>query len=101
MANIKSKIKRLKTNEKSRSRNFAVKSRTKTFEKKAKNILLNEKKDPEIVKKNFDKAMSEFAKAASKGVFHKNKAARKMSRLANFFNKNNNLQIKNNLEKKS
>ncbi len=85
MANIKSKMTRIKTNEKSRIRNAAIKSRVRTAIKNAKAaIVAKESNVIELV----SKAHKEINTAVSKGVFHKNNGARKSSRLDAFFNKN-------------
>jgi small subunit ribosomal protein S20 len=76
---IKSAIKRVKTNEKKRSHNITVKSEMRTaiknFEKKV------EEKDVENAKEAFVEAEKNLDKAARKGIIHKNKAARRKSRL--------------------
>ena len=60
-------------------RNISVKSRMKTFVKPASEAL--DAKDAEAVKANLAKALSEIDRAASKGVIHKNSAARKKANL--------------------
>ncbi|MBM7097128.1 MULTISPECIES: 30S ribosomal protein S20 [Alteribacter] len=79
MANIKSAIKRGKTNEKRRAQNAAFKSdlRTsvKSFEKQV------EAKDVEAAKKSFLVATKKLDKASDKGLIHKNAANRQKSRL--------------------
>lgn len=79
MANIKSAIKRAKTNEKRRAQNASFKSdlRTsiKTFNTSADN------NDVEAAKKAFLVATKKIDKAASKGLIHKNAANRQKSRL--------------------
>ncbi|CAM9145806.1 30S ribosomal protein S20 [Mycoplasma marinum] len=85
MANIKSKMTRIKTNEKARVRNAAIKSKVRSAIKKAKAaIIAKEANVSELV----SKAHKEINTAVSKGVFHKNNGARKNSRLDAFFNKN-------------
>ncbi|MDZ7293676.1 30S ribosomal protein S20 [Mycoplasmopsis pulmonis] len=84
MANIKSKIKSIKTMEKARKRNSMIKSRVKTSIKKAKLAITQ---DSDNAKKLVSDAHHEIHKAKSKGVFHKNTALRKSSRLDLFFNK--------------
>ncbi|MFD8972316.1 MULTISPECIES: 30S ribosomal protein S20 [Streptomyces] len=80
MANIKSQIKRNKTNEKARLRNKAVKSSLKTAIRKAREA---------VAAGDFEKATvatraasRQLDKAVSKGVIHKNAAANKKSALA-------------------
>ena len=81
MANIKSKIKRIKTNEKSRVANAAMKSRVRKAIKKAKIAATqNDPKTKELV--SF--AHKIINTSVSKGVFHKNNGARKSSRLDAF-----------------
>lgn len=77
MANIKSAIKRNRQNEKRRQRNQAVSSQMKTFTKRA---LAAAGTDEEAESMRI--AVKHIDKAASKGIIHKNAAARKKSRLA-------------------
>ena len=78
MANIKSKIKRIKTNEKARVANAAMKSRVRKAIKKAKAAATqNDPKTKELVAY----AHKIINTSVSKGVFHKNNGARKASRL--------------------
>lgn len=84
MANIKSKIKRIKTNEKSRVANAAMKSRVRKAIKKAK--IAATQKDPKT-NELVAYAHKIINTSASKGVFHKNNAARKSSRLDAFVKK--------------
>ncbi len=79
MANIKSSIKRIKTNAKKRASNVPVKARVKTSVKK---IFKAEDK-----KEALRKATKDIDKAAKKGVIKKQTAARKKSRLAKKVNK--------------
>lgn len=81
MANIKSKEKRIKTNEKSRSANAAMKSRTRKAIKNAK--LAAMQKNPNT-KELVAYAHKIIDTSVSKGVFHKNNGARKSSRLDTF-----------------
>lgn len=84
MANIKSQIKRIKTNEKDHQINKSFKSKVKTAYNKA-IIAINEKD------KNAHEYVNEYSslvdKAATKGVFHPNKAANKKSKMVNKLNK--------------
>ncbi|MEY9967323.1 small subunit ribosomal protein S20 [Streptacidiphilus sp. MAP12-16] len=80
MANIKSQIKRIKTNEKARQRNKAVKSSLKTAVRKAREAM--EAGDVEKATALTREANKKLDKAASKGVIHKNQAANKKSALA-------------------
>ena len=80
MANIKSKIKRIGTNEKSRLRNVAVKSELKTQIRKVREaIATGDKSNAEVA---FKTAAVKLDKAASKGVIHANQAANRKSALA-------------------
>ncbi len=79
MAKIKSAKKRNITNEKCRQRNVAVKSRMKTLVKQAAEAI--ESKDAVKIKATLPEALSEIDRAASKGVIHRNSAARKKSTL--------------------
>ena len=72
MANIKSQIKRIKTNEKARLRNKSVKSELKTYVRRVREAVEAGDKD----------AALEHLKAVSKGVIHKNQAANRKSKLA-------------------
>jgi small subunit ribosomal protein S20 len=78
MANIKSQIKRNRTNEKRRQRNRAVKSELRTRVKSALASAGTEQQGDEALRL----ALKKIDKAASKGVIHKNAAARRKSRLA-------------------
>ncbi|MGI8310752.1 MULTISPECIES: 30S ribosomal protein S20 [Saccharopolyspora] len=80
MANIKSQMKRIKTNEQNRQRNKAVKSAVKTAIRKFREAADAGEKDKAI---ELQQAASRaLDKAASKGVIHKNQAANKKSALA-------------------
>ncbi|MFI6102895.1 30S ribosomal protein S20 [Streptomyces sp. NPDC093595] len=80
MANIKSQIKRNKTNEKARLRNKAVKSSLKTAIRKAREAAAAG--DVEKATVAAREASRKLDKAVSKGVIHKNAAANKKSALA-------------------
>ena len=80
MANIKSAKKRIITSQKRAAKNKAVKSGVKTAVKKVR--LAVEANDAVAAAAAFESAKSIIDKAASKGVLHKNTAARKVSRLA-------------------
>ncbi len=78
MANIKSQIKRNRSNEKRRVRNLGVRSELKTRIKKASTAVATDADDaPEAVRL----AQKRLDKAAAKGRIHKNQAARRTSRL--------------------
>jgi small subunit ribosomal protein S20 len=80
VANIKSQIKRIKTNEKARQRNKAVKSSLKTAIRKAREAV--EAGDLNKATELAREASRKLDKAASKGVIHKNAAANKKSALS-------------------
>ncbi len=84
MANIKSAKKRVLVAENRTERNKAIKSRVKTYVKKVDAAV--EAKDAEAAKAALLEAISEINKAASKGVYHKNTASRKVSRLTKAVN---------------
>ncbi|GAA2040791.1 30S ribosomal protein S20 [Streptomyces carpaticus] len=80
MANIKSQIKRITTNEKARLRNKAVKSELKTAVRAARAAVAAG--DVEKAEATYQVAARKLDKAVSKGVLHKNNAANKKSALA-------------------
>ena len=77
MANIKSQKKRIKTNEKARMRNRAVKSELKTATRKVKDAVAAG--DAATAGSAALVACRLFDKAASKGIIHKNQAANRKS----------------------
>ena len=80
MANIKSQIKRIGTNEKAHERNKAVKSGLKTAVRATREaISAGDKKAADAA---LLKASKKLDKAASKGVIHKNQAANRKSAIA-------------------
>ncbi len=85
MANIKSAKKRILVIETKTARNKQIKSKVKTMIKKVDAAVAAG--DKELAKTNLVAAISEIDKACSKGVFHKNTAARKVSRLSKAINK--------------
>jgi len=74
-----SALKRARQNEKRRVRNLHVKTTVKSTIKKVRSAV--EEKDLEEAQKALLKAIPLIQKANSKGVFHKNTSARKISRL--------------------
>ncbi len=80
MANIKSQIKRIKTNEKARLRNKAVKSSLKTSVRRFHEAADSGDKDVAVAAMRG--ATRALDKAASKGVIHRNQAANRKSALA-------------------
>lgn len=80
MANIKSQIKRIKTNEKARQRNKAVKSELKTALRRTREaVAAGDAAKAAEAQRTADRKLD---KAVSKGVLHKNNAANKKSALA-------------------
>ena len=84
LANIKSAKKRVVTSQVRADRNKAIKSRVKTFVKKVDAAI--EAKDKAAAEAALPVAIAEISKAASKGIFHKNTAARKVSRITKAVN---------------
>ena len=85
MANIKSAKKRVLVIETKTARNTAIKSRVKTYVKKVDAaVAAGDKAAAQVALRD---AISELNKAASKGVYHKNTVARKVSRLSLAVNK--------------
>ena len=80
MANIKSQIKRIKTNEIARQRNVAVKSALKTTVRRFRTAA--DSGDKEAAVTALQVASKALDKAASKGIIHKNQAANRKSALA-------------------
>ncbi|MCM1160044.1 MAG: 30S ribosomal protein S20 [Roseburia sp.] len=85
MANIKSAKKRILVNRTKADRNKAIKSGVKTAIKKVYTAI--EAKDAEAAKEALRNATVAIDKAATKGIYHKNNAARKVSRLTKAVNK--------------
>ncbi|MGE9807050.1 MULTISPECIES: 30S ribosomal protein S20 [unclassified Janibacter] len=80
MANIKSQIKRVKTNAIRTERNRAAKSELRTWIRKVREAV--ESGDADQAKKALVLASKKLDKAAGKGVIHANQAANKKSALA-------------------
>lgn len=85
MANIKSQIKRIKTNEKARQRNQAVRSAVRTEIRKFRAAV--EAGDKAAAETQLRVASRSLDKAVTKGVFHRNNAANKKSAMAIALNK--------------
>ena len=85
MANIKSAKKRIEVIDKKTLRTKMNKSKVKTVIKKVEAAIAAG--DKEAAQANLLVAISEIDKAASKGVYHKNNASRKVSRLTAAVNK--------------
>ena len=84
MANIKSHIKRNKTNEKARQRNKAVRSEVRSYVRVVRENIAAGNKDE--AQQAYAVAARKLDKAVSKGVLHKNNAANRKSRLATQIN---------------
>ena len=84
LANIKSAKKRVLVAQKKADRNKAVKSKVKTFVKKVYAAI--DANDKDAAQAALKAAISEINKAGSKGVYHKNTCARKVSRLTKAVN---------------
>jgi small subunit ribosomal protein S20 len=84
MPNIKSAIKRVKTNDSKRVQNLTVRSTMRTTVRNAEAALAGD--NTETAKVALLTAAKKLDKAASKGIIHKNAAARKKSRLAKRLN---------------
>jgi small subunit ribosomal protein S20 len=80
VANIKSQIKRIKTNEKARVRNKSVKSSLKTAVRRFTTAAESGDRDAATIELGV--ASKALDKAASKGVIHANQAANKKSAMA-------------------
>ncbi|NBJ92826.1 30S ribosomal protein S20 [Parablautia muri] len=85
MANIKSAKKRILVNRTKAERNKAIRSGVKTAIKKVNAAI--EANDKDAAAKALVAATATIDKATSKGVYHKNTASRKVSRLALAVNK--------------
>lgn len=79
--NIKSAIKRVKVSERRRLRNRMVKSAVRTYLRNAERSVASAKVDEATTRSNVVRALQALDAAASKGVLHKNNAARRKSRL--------------------
>ena len=84
MANIKSAKKRILVTETRAARNKAIRSEVKTSIKKVEAAVAANDKEAAVAA--LVNAISTIDKAASKGVYHKNNAARKVSNLSKAVN---------------
>lgn len=84
MANVKSAKKRILVTKTKTERNKSIRSEVKTSIKKVEAAVA--KKDKAVAETALTHATSVIEKACSKGVYHKNNAARKVSRLAKLVN---------------
>ncbi|MFT4086220.1 MAG: 30S ribosomal protein S20 [Gordonia sp. (in: high G+C Gram-positive bacteria)] len=85
MANIKSQIKRNKTNEAARQRNQSTKSALRTAIRSLRETI--ESGDKDKAAEQLVATSRQLDKAATKGVIHKNQAANKKSALSLAVNK--------------
>lgn len=85
MANIKSQIKRIRTNEAARQRNQSVKSELRTHIRAFRTAAAAGDKETATARLQF--VSRKLDKAASKGVIHANQAANKKSAMALALNK--------------
>jgi small subunit ribosomal protein S20 len=84
VANIKSQIKRVKTNEKRRMRNKSVRSSVRTAVRKFREAVeAGNTEDAATLQRAASRALD---KAASKGVIHRNQAANRKSAMAKRIN---------------
>jgi small subunit ribosomal protein S20 len=79
--NIKSAIKRVKVSERRRLRNRMVKSSVRTYVRTAERNINNNRVDETTTRSSVLRALQALDSAGSKGVLHKNNAARRKSRL--------------------
>ncbi len=84
MANIKSAKKRVIVSQKKADKNKSIRSGVKTSIKKVEAAVAAN--DKEAAQEALNAATSKISKATSKGVYKKNNAARKVSRLAKMVN---------------
>ena len=84
MANIKSAKKRILVIETKTLRNKMIKSKVKTMVKKVEAAIAAG--DKAAAESALKVAISEISKACSKGIYHKNNAARKVSRITKAVN---------------
>ena len=84
MANIKSAKKKILVNQTKAARNKSIRSAVKTSMKKVEAAVAAN--DKAAANAALTDAISTISKAASKGVYHKNNAARKVSRLSKAVN---------------
>lgn len=85
MPNIKSQIKSMRKNEKRRERRAAQKSALRTALKNVEQAIAAN--DLEKARELYRFAAKKLDKAATKGIIHKNEAARRKSRLAQKINR--------------
>ena len=79
MANTRSAKKRIRQTERRRLRNRPILARVRSYLKRAQTV--DAVSDPDAARKTVLAAIQELDRAASKGILHKNNAARRKSRL--------------------
>lgn len=84
MANIKSAKKRILVNETKAARNKAIRSKVKTSVKKVEAAIIAG--DKAAAQASLVNAITDIDKATTKGVYHKNNASRKVSRITKAVN---------------
>jgi small subunit ribosomal protein S20 len=84
VANLKSSLKRIRSNEKKRVRNVAVRTNIKTEVKKVEEAI--EQGNYEVAKKMLSEVSSTLDSASTKGIIKKNTGSRKKARLAKKIN---------------
>ncbi|MGH7267378.1 MAG: 30S ribosomal protein S20 [Candidatus Rokuibacteriota bacterium] len=84
MANTRSALKRIRQNEKRRVRNAAVRSGVRTAVKSTRTVLAARAADE--ARRSLAQTIQVLDKAVTKGIIHRNAAARKKSRLTRQLN---------------
>lgn len=84
MANLKSAIKRINTNNKKHDQNQSVKSDMRTHIKQVEKFV--EANEVDQAKEHFNKTVQKIDKAVQKGAIHRNNGDRQKSRLAKKIN---------------
>lgn len=79
MPNIKSFKKSAKKSLALKAQNDSIRNQVRNLVKKFERAI--EAKEPKQIRESFSRAQSAIFKASSRGVFHKNKSSRKISRL--------------------
>jgi small subunit ribosomal protein S20 len=85
LANHPSALKRARQSKTRKLRNLAHKTRAKSVVKEVRTLLQG--KDSAQIPEKFKKAVSTLHRSATKGVIHRKKASRKISRLARAVNR--------------
>jgi len=85
LANHPSALKRARQSKTRKLRNLAHRTRAKSVVKEVRALV--QSSDPVQVQEKFKKAVSTLHRSASKGVIHRKKASRKISRLARAVNR--------------